>query len=119
MNDYLQINNTEILVEPVETVVTLLQPSEPTVIVISEGIQGPPGPPGPPGEVIGASQFYYEFQQLTPLQTWIVNHNLGNRPNIAVYTVGGMQVIAEVQHSSTNQARIYFDQPIAGFAICS
>lgn len=111
MNDYLKISDTETLVVTQEV-----------PVLLTEGIQGPPGPPGPQGPAgggTGGSGFYYEFQQLTPLQTWVVNHNLGSRPNTTVYTVGGMQVFAEVQHFSLNQARIYFDQPATGFVICS
>ena len=73
--------------------------------------QGPAGPSGggtlPP--------FYF----LTALDIWIINHNLGRRPNTSVYSVGGVEMLAEIIQISNNQVQIFFDQPTAGYAICS
>ena len=68
------------------------------------GAQGPPGPAGPPG----ASAASYDFQQTTPATEWIVNHNLGHKPLVQVFSTGGVEVEAEVVHISNNQTRIYF-----------
>lgn len=71
-----------------------------------------PTPAGAPGGT-------YEHVQSPAAAEWIVNHNLGYRPNISVLTIGGVKVIAEVLHISNNQARVYFDTPMAGMAVCS
>lgn len=39
---------------------------------------------------------------------WIINHNLGYRPNLEVRNSGSQVVEAEIAHLSTNQARVYF-----------
>jgi hypothetical protein len=88
---------------------------EPIEVVISEAEPGPPGPTGPPGP---ASAFF-EFAQPIPLADWIVNHNLGFRPNVAVFDDGGNVVLAAVAHLSVNQCRINFAVPMTGRARCS
>ncbi|MGJ4927462.1 hypothetical protein ACQR1K_09975 [Bradyrhizobium sp. HKCCYLRH3095] len=87
---------------------------EPIEIVISEAEPGPPGPMGPPGP---ASAFF-EYAQTSPLNEWIVNHNLGFRPSVAVVDDGGNAVLAAVAHPSVNQCRISFALPMAGRARC-
>lgn len=76
------------------------------------GPAGPAGPAGPPGT-------YYQHNQNSPNQVWNINHNLGFRPNIACFTVGGAEVIVEILHISDNQAQARFDITMAGYAICS
>ena len=88
---------------------------EPIEIVISDAEPGPPGPVGPPGP---ASAFY-EFAQTLPLAEWVVNHNLGFRPSVAVFDDGGNVVLTAVAHPSINQCRINFALPIAGRARCT
>lgn len=65
------------------------------------------------------TSFYYFHDQPTASDTWVINHLLGSRPNVSAYTVGGKEVIGEVLHVSLNQSNVYFDQPFAGYAICS
>lgn len=57
--------------------------------------------------------------QDVPMVTWTVNHNLGFRPNINLYSAGGREMMAEVLHTSLNQTLVYFDNPTAGSAVCS
>ena len=59
------------------------------------------------------------FQFLTATQIWVVNHNLNRRPLIGVFSVGGIEMMAEVIHISANQVQVIFDNPVAGYAICS
>ncbi len=66
---------------------------------------------------IDATSYYQE--ELTPASTWTLNHNLGYRPKTSVYSVGGVEVSAEVVHTSDNQVQILFDAPFAGYAVCS
>ena len=59
------------------------------------------------------------FQFLTATQIWVINHNLNRRPLIGVFSVGGIEMMAEVIHISANQGQVIFDNPVAGYAICS
>ncbi len=59
------------------------------------------------------------FQFLTATQIWVINHNLNRRPLIGVFSVGGIEMMAEVIHISVNQVQVIFDNPVAGYAICS
>lgn len=61
----------------------------------------------------------YEHVQNSAATPWIVNHNLGYRPNVEITTLGGLRVEAEVLHTSVNQAQIFFDLPATGLALCS
>lgn len=54
--------------------------------------------------------------QLSASDTWTINHNLGRKPAVAVYSLGGVEMFADVVHASINQALIYFAQPYAGYA---
>ena len=83
-----------------------------SVSLINTGLMGPPGPPGPGGE-------YHRHDQGTPSDLWTVNHNFGKRPLVGVFDTGGREVWAEVLHASDNQVLIYFDGPLAGYAICT
>lgn len=56
--------------------------------------------------------------QTIPATQWTINHNLGVQPQISVLSLGGMLMLAEILHTSTNQAIIYFDNPTAGIANC-
>ncbi len=77
---------------------------------------GPPGPEGPQGPV-GPMGGYYEHVQASASSEWIVNHNLGYNPVIEVLSPGGLTVVVEIQHMTTNQARVYFLTPQTGKAI--
>lgn len=73
-------------------------------------------PETPPG--IGPAGVY-EVIIGTPQTVWILNHNLGFRPGVRTYSAGGREMIGEVVHTGVNQALIYFDNPAAGFAVCT
>lgn len=109
-------------------IVTEIVTTEDTVTEIVTSVeQGPPGPPGSigidglqgiqgeKGDVGGT----YEHLQLVNSDSWIVNHNLGFRPNVSVLSVGGREMFAEVIHTSLNQVIIYFDEPRDGIATCT
>lgn len=68
------------------------------------------GPRGP-----AASGTRYIHEQSSAATTWIVNHNLGIRPAaVNVLTVGGIEMLADVIHTSDNQLQINFASPKAG-----
>lgn len=66
---------------------------------------------------IGNNQ-YQHYQEL-PATTWIINHNLGFKPNVIVTTLGGKQILVEILQVTNNQAIIYTDSALAGYAHCS
>lgn len=97
------------------TLSTSLQtgPGPSVVTSFYSGLLGPTGPAGPPGP--GADIFQY-----TPpaaQSEWVLNHNFGRLPLVQVLSPGGVEVEAEVVHISTNQVRVYFNQPQQGTAI--
>lgn len=87
----------------------VVQPEQSPATLVATGEQGP----------AGASGASYTHSQPSGAAEWIVNHNLGYRPSVSAYSVGGQWMLANVIHMSLEQARIYFDGPVAGFAVCS
>jgi hypothetical protein len=65
-----------------------------------------------------AGTLRYEHAQAAPLAVWTINHNFGYRPDITVFSAGGMEVAAEILHTSSSQATATFDIPFSGMAIC-
>lgn len=70
------------------------------------------GPPGPSG---GGSSAYVHTQGSSSA-TWTISHNLGYLPDVAVFTVGGVEVVASVVHTSVNVTVVSFAAPMAGSA---
>lgn len=70
------------------------------------------GPQGAPG-TSGAG---YVHTQVTSLATWVIAHNLGYRPSVAVTSVGGIEVEAEVAHITNTLLEVRFATPYAGQA---
>jgi hypothetical protein len=60
----------------------------------------------------------YVHTQTTPQAEWVVNHGLGYKPSVSVYTIGGVEVEAEVVHISDYQLRVRFGSPQTGYARC-
>lgn len=90
--------------------VTVKAGSPATVTVKTGGTVGPQGPKGDPGA--------YVHTQAEAATTWTVNHNLGTKPMIRVYTTGSVEVEAAITHNSTNQATVTFSTALAGYARC-
>lgn len=74
-----------------------------------------PGPQGPRGEP-GASGAGYDHQQPVASASWVINHNLGVRPNVATFDTGGHEFEADVAHTSDNQTVVTIAVPMAGYA---
>lgn len=88
------------------------------------GVQGPAGPKGEPGitqQDINAAIALarYEHLQSTPSVMWTINHNLGRKPLVSVFSPGGLEIICEVLHNGLNQVYVYFDSPQSGSAVCA
>lgn len=83
---------------------------DPDVVqVVAVGPQGPIGPQGVPGPFDSYTETF-----ASAASTWTVNHNLGREPAIQVLSVGGVEMVADVVHISTNQAQVSFATPTAG-----
>lgn len=72
---------------------------------------GERGPQGPAG-------VSYTHLQPAAAITWTINHNLGFRPAISLFTVGGVEFDAAITHISDNQAVVSLAIPTAGAARC-
>lgn len=81
----------------------------------SSGFRQYVGATGPAG-ADGSAAASFEFPQVSPASTWTINHNLGFRPTVGVFSAGGMEVEADVLHTTLNQTVITFNAPFAGFA---
>ena len=83
-----------------------------------DGEDGDPGPAGPPGEP-GTAGGTYRHEQLTPTETWSIEHNLGFYPNITIIDTAGDQVDGDVAHVSDMTAIVTHSAAFAGIAYCS
>ncbi len=77
--------------------------------IMAPFIQGPPGQNG----AAGGS---FTYTQVSPSLLWIVNHNLGFHPVVALLSPGGLEIEASIQHTSLNQFTAAFNTPQAGSA---
>lgn len=77
------------------------------------------GPQGPPG-VSGGSAASYFHTQVAPASSWVINHNLGFRPNVTVEEeTTGDDIMCSVIHHSVTQIELQFNIPRAGSAYLS
>lgn len=60
----------------------------------------------------------YTHLQTVPSQQWIVNHNLGYYPVIAITTLGGLAVLADPLHLSVNHFQLNFTHLVSGVCRC-
>jgi hypothetical protein len=59
----------------------------------------------------------YTHTQASPLATWTIPHNLGRKPVVQIFTIGGIEVEAQFIHLTDNTTQIIFDAPFSGIAI--
>lgn len=85
--------------------VTVVEDVVHVVHVAAQGLQGP-----------GGQTDDYVHEQEMPSALWTINHNLGRRPNVEVRSTGGVVMVGEVVHMSSNQVRVAFATPLAGSA---
>jgi hypothetical protein len=97
------VNAGGIVLEVVEQTASVFE-------IVEDGRIGLPGPAGPTSAPI-------QFTQSSPLATWVVSHNRGYRPSVAVTTPGGLEIEAAVLHLSLNVLSINFEAPQSGLAI--
>jgi hypothetical protein len=65
--------------------------------------------------VVGARRF--DYVQAAPSTAWVINHNLGYTVSVAVYSVGGVELEAEIVTVSPNQIQVLFTTATAGSAV--
>jgi hypothetical protein len=56
------------------------------------------------------------FNQPTPAALWTINHNLGFKPVVGLFSTGSQEIEGVVTHTSENQTLVSFSIPVAGFA---
>ena len=84
-------------------------------IVVRVDFPGPVGPPGPAGPVTGATA--YVHTQTIASATWTINHNLGRKVVLQVFSSGWSEVDAEWVNVNTNQVVVVFAGPMSGSAL--
>ena len=84
-----------------------------------QGIQGNTGPTGPQGDTGPTATNFFLYEQTTPSDLWIIEHNLNKYTHVTVYDENDHIVIATVEKISPNGIRILFNEPITGTAIIS
>lgn len=75
------------------------------------GATGATGPVGPAGTANA-----FAFSQGAPALTWTINHNRGSNQTCTLYSVGGVEIEADVINTSVNQIIVTFAVPTAGTA---
>lgn len=101
---------------PASLAVQVAPPSHPTVLTappVASSVQvapivGPRGPIGPPG---GSG---FSYVQTTPAASWPVVHNLGRHPYAVLCTIGGSEVIADIDFPDLNTIVITHASPVSG-----
>lgn len=68
----------------------------------------------------GGTSEPFIFQQPTPSNLWIINHNLGYYPSVEVFDLGGGVITSGVEllNFSVNQIRVFANPSVGGFARC-
>jgi hypothetical protein len=60
----------------------------------------------------------YVHTQTTAETEWIVDHGLGYKPTVSVYTLEGVEIIAEIVQISNYRLKVRFGVPQTGYARC-
>ena len=61
----------------------------------------------------------FQFTQVDPSTVWIIQHNMGMKPNVSTEDTTGTDIQGIVEHVDNNLLKIYFNQPVAGKAYLS
>lgn len=94
---------------------TLVNNAPPVVVVIEQRpplVLTPTSNTGPGGG--GDTGVVLDFP--APAMSWTINHNLGRKVDVALYTTGSVKMGAQLVLINDNQAVASFSQPTAGFA---
>lgn len=58
----------------------------------------------------------YVHTQGSPDTVWTINHNLGRKPQVETFSVGGVQMFGDVINVDDNQTTVTFNTALAGTA---
>jgi hypothetical protein len=59
---------------------------------------------------------FYEHNQLVPLSSWEIEHNLSKYPSVTIVDSGGTIVIGDVVYNSENKVTVTFGSAFSGKA---
>lgn len=111
----ININNTveELLVSS-RTERIIVNPETRSVAIVYAGPIGPRGFDG-----FGGLPEFFEYSQVTPSTSWLINHNLGYKPNVDVRDENGVRLRVGVIHHTDNQTEVQTLTPRVGTATLS
>lgn len=89
-----------------------INPATSSVSIERAGPQGPRGLPGPAG--VGGGSYLHE--QSVASTSWLMNHNLGFKPNVDAFDETGRRIRPAVIHHTVNQTELQFLTPRTGEA---
>lgn len=92
----------DVTVSPSTTIDVTVTPS--TILDVITNPVAVKGDRGNDGESFSSTQ----FDIVSPQNIWVINHNKGYYPSVLVFDIFNKVVLAEIEHSSTNQVKIYF-----------
>ncbi len=58
----------------------------------------------------------FTHTQASAATSWTVNHNLGYRPTVTIFSAGGVEVEAGILHTTLNQVQLSFNVAVSGTA---
>lgn len=64
----------------------------------------------------GSSGASFNHTQGGAASVWTINHNLGFKPSLTLFDVGGAEMEADVLHLTLNTTQVTFNSPVAGSA---
>jgi hypothetical protein len=59
----------------------------------------------------------YTHTQGSASASWTITHNLGRKVQVTLFTVGGVEMLGDITHTSTNVATVTFVSAVAGSAL--
>lgn len=65
---------------------------------------------------LDVSDLSFVWEQPTAATVWTVAHNLGIKPSVQVFSLGGVEMLGTIQHLSSDVCQISFNNAVAGTA---
>ena len=97
----------------------------------TEGLQGPAGiggadvgntddvPEGAENKYFTVERVSFEHTQGSASNSWVINHNLGFKPNVTVVDSAGNIVEGEITYTNSNSLTVSFQASFSGYAYLS
>ena len=85
----------------------VVSPNVNEISIAASGLQGPAYTPA------------YVFTQITPSDTWVIEHSLGWNPNVTVIDSAGTNVEGDIEYVSENSITLTFVSGFSGTAYLS